>query len=320
MKNDIMTYLAILIVLIIFLICLLQFGIFTTGTESHIITDPFDQQRIKVSPFYINESDTHLVFESKLPDVPDTLSLYRGKIESNGSIDILIKNQNRPGNFNISEEEAPDFAKEILKKYNGLPSDAFFSGVETHYTYTHNSSSGKFIASTPTDMTVYYSRQIDGYPIVGTSDRIIIELDKNGEALWIYKYWRTLENTNQTVSIIPLTNAIEKLKNNEIIEKPRDLKEVTIRNISLGYYERDRSEPEIIFEPVWIFSGITSSRFPSADKTDGSQVTLVVSATSSSELLVESSSGENHVFGMHTDETPNTTSESETQKASRLEK
>ncbi|MFA5269223.1 MAG: hypothetical protein WC379_14745 [Methanoregula sp.] len=248
-------------------------------------------QKINIAPFHISGTPTYLTFDVTDPVIPKTVLLYKGKIEKTGSIDILLGNQKLSGRPTISEDEAPEVARQVLEQYGGLPHDAILSGTTVNYLYTKNSSTKQIVATTPTDTTVFYNRKIDGLPVVGQSDRIIVELGVDGEPLWIYKYWRTIEYTGETVPIVSLDIAVERLKNNEILEKPMDLRDVTIDNISLGYYEKNRSDPEILFEPVLIFKGKTSSVFPFVDKSAGNPVTLIVSALPSSNYPIESMDG-----------------------------
>jgi glycopeptide antibiotics resistance protein len=286
MRNHRMVFIILLIICVALFIWLFQSGLTAIINEnSNKSTNSLNQnQKIKISPFHIAGSNTYLIFDANEPVVPATLPLYQGKIGPDDSIDLLLGNQKISGTNIITEEDAPDAARRVLDQYGGLPSDAILSGTKTNYIYTHNSSSGKIIKTTPTDTTVFYDRKINGLPVVGLSDRIIVEFGENGKVLWVYKYWRTLEYTGNNISIIPLNAAIDKLRDNEIFEKPQGLRDVIIQNISLGYYEKNRTDPEVLFEPVWIFKGTTSSIFPYIDKSAGASVTLIVSAQQSSDF------------------------------------
>jgi hypothetical protein len=62
------------------------------------------------------------------------------------------------------------------------------------------------------------------------------------------------------VSIIPVSEAIEKMKRGELLgHQPKCACQLNVDKIGLGYYEKGRDETQEYLEPVWIFSGTLST-------------------------------------------------------------
>jgi hypothetical protein len=195
------------------------------------------------------------------PNVPASLPVIKGTLKEgdtffieNGS--VLTEKNNVP-----SEEEAPILAQQVLSQYGGLPDDAEFFNSYTSYLKKYNGSTGELIEKWPTHTSVSYTRNIDGMPVVGQTDKIFVALGENGNVLSVYKVWRSLEYSGNITHIITVSDAIEKIRNREIISPPSSIR-IEIDNITLGYYEKSRQDPEIMLEPVWIFSGRTPTNEP----------------------------------------------------------
>lgn len=194
------------------------------------------------------------------PDVPVSFPLYKGTLSDGNVIDLDLGDLGSPKNSVTSEEDAPRVAEQVMASYGGIPSDALLVLVNTSYAKRINDDTGEILEKWPVSTTVAYHRTLKGMPIVGDGDKILIDLGENGEPLWIVKIWRTLEYTGSNVSIISPQQAIEKLQNGESMNHPLTDQKIIITNISLGVYEKSRSDPQIFLEPVWIFSGTTTSR------------------------------------------------------------
>jgi uncharacterized membrane protein len=194
------------------------------------------------------------------PDVPASFPLYKGTLSDENVIDLDLGDLTSLKNSVTSEEEAPGVAEQVMASYGGIPSDAVLVLVNTSYAKKINGDTGEVMEKWPVSTSVAYHRNLNGMPIVGDGDRIHIDLGENGEPLWIVKIWRTLEYTGSNVSIISPQQAIEKLQNGESINHLMTDQSTIITNISLGVYEKSRSDPQIFLEPVWIFSGTTPSR------------------------------------------------------------
>ena len=195
------------------------------------------------------------------PNVPVSLPIIKGTLKEgdtffikNGS--VLTEKTNVP-----SVDEAPIFAQQVLSQYGGLPDDAEMVNSYTSYLKEYNGSTNELIDQWPTHTSVSYTRNINGMPVVGQTDKIFVALGENGTVLEIYKVWRSLEYSGNSTHIISVSDAIEKIRNREVIYPPSSIR-IEIDNITLGYYEKSREDPELILEPVWIFSGKTSSNDP----------------------------------------------------------
>lgn len=196
------------------------------------------------------------------PQVPSSIPLYTGILRENDTLFIENGSILTPKASVISEKEAPEHAHQILQQYGGLPPDAEIEYLKTNYLEKVRGSTGDIIERKPVSTSVYYGRNIDGMPVVGTRDKIRIDLGENGEILQIYKVWRTLEPVGNATDIISPSEAVKKICKRDIINPPLNMRGIEIDNIRLGYYEESRTDHEISLEPVWIFNGNTSSHDP----------------------------------------------------------
>jgi len=203
-----------------------------------------------------------IVIQTAVPNAPESLPLYKGVLHQGDTLDVILGDSFSEKTNLISEQKSPHAVRDALGPYGGLPSDAELGVSRINYAIGYNPTTLKAVESYPLCTVVSYHRKINGMPVGGQSDKIRVELGENGTLLRIYKIWRTLEYTGHNVSIITPTKAIEKLQNGEFIEQPIDSETILINNISLGYYEKNRTDPEIFLEPIWVFSGNTSSGAP----------------------------------------------------------
>nr|WP_320161615.1 hypothetical protein [uncultured Methanoregula sp.] len=203
-----------------------------------------------------------IVIQTALPNAPESLPLYKGVLHQGDSLDVILGDSFSEKTNLISEQESPQAVRDALGPYGGLPSDAELGISRINYAIGYNRTTLKAVESYPLCTVVSYHRKINGMPVGGQSDKLRVELGENGTLLRMYKIWRTLEYTGHNVSIITPSKAIEKLQNGEIIEQPVDSDIITVNNITLGFYENSRTDPEIFLEPIWIFSGNTSSGVP----------------------------------------------------------
>jgi hypothetical protein len=155
-------------------------------------------------------------------------------------------------NSTPSKSDAAMLAEKALEKYGGLPQDAVLSNIFIRERITQKSS-GEITKRKPIATQVGFSRQINGMPVVGERDYIGVALGENGELLELWKRWRTLETTGESVQVITPDIAVEKLKRGETYTKLQSPSNVRIDEVRLGYYEKPGKIPEIILEPVWIF-------------------------------------------------------------------
>lgn len=202
------------------------------------------------------------------PSVPILVPLYKASLNNRNSFFIENGSVLTPKNSTPSAREAPLIAQQILAQYGGLPLDAVF--VYSNISYlTEVGPNDEVINQWPTETDVIYLRNIYGMPSSGAVDKIEVKLGENGTPIQIYKVWRTLDYIGNTTCILTPEKAVDELRERNIIDPPSNLVGIKIDNITFGYYESSRSEPEIYPEPVWIFSGTIPPKNP---------VTLVVSA------------------------------------------
>jgi PKD repeat protein len=212
----------------------------------------------KVPLNILGQSD-YMIIHAIEPYNPQTVPLYKGIINPGDSINEFYGDVLSEKNNVTSEQDAPDIAQSAMAQHGGLPWDAELGFVKTSYAEKRNSDTGEILERWPTHtVVVYWKKPISGIPIIGQNDKLAVVLGENGEVLQIFKIWRTLEYTGRNVSIIPPNKAIEKLQNGESLYRPMADESITITNISLGYYEKSMTEPQIFLEPVWMFAGSTT--------------------------------------------------------------
>ncbi|WP_321504173.1 PKD domain-containing protein [uncultured Methanoregula sp.] len=240
-----------------------------SNIQSYGLTHHTDELSYKWVDDTISRNNLHLnllgqsnyiTIHALLPEVPASFPMYKGTLLEGDAVYLSPGDSMSPKNKVISEEDAPGVAEQIMASYGGLPKDARLVLVNTSYLKKMSSDTGEVLEKWPVSTSVVYNRNLMGLPIVGDGDRIAIDLGENGELLEIYKIWRTLEYTGFNVSIISPPRAVEKLQNGESINHLMSDQGIVITNITLGIYEKSRTDPKIFLEPIWIFSGTTPSR------------------------------------------------------------
>jgi hypothetical protein len=196
------------------------------------------------------------------PEAPSTVPLYKGILCAGDNIDLTYDKLLKKRENVTSAQDAPEIAKQRLKSYGGLPLDSELIYSNTTFVEKFEPTTGETIENHPVYTEVSYHRKINGFPVVGYCDEIKIDLGENGKIIKINKLWRTLKFTGENISIISLNMAIEKLQNGEIINPPVNSNDLFFHTIMLGYYENSRTDPEILLQPVWIFSGTDSLESP----------------------------------------------------------
>jgi PKD repeat protein len=253
-------------IIVIFLI--IGTGIIISGNFSHPSIDKKEQQPM-INPMITRTISGenvnvylgtfgNITFNASMPESPSTLSVYSGVFRSGDLIDESQDSFIGDGVNVPSEKDAPDIAKTILNAYGGLPQDAIFWGASTSYAKLINTTTLKerMIAE---DTMVTWKRQLNNRSITGDNDIIRVLLGDNGNPLWVYKEWRTYTYSG-VVQVIPVEKAIEKLENGDTIDQYLETNnDINIHNISLGYYVKGLEVPDVNVEPVWIFSGNTTS-------------------------------------------------------------
>lgn len=244
MKKNFLFGAIFLIIIVIFVVFFVQ----STGSQTEeFFSASYDTPLGRVS------------INAKLPESPSNITMYRVIPSENDMVEYVADGW-IDFRYNLtSETDAPRAAQKALIPYGGLPQDAKLGLVKTGYIEGYNSVTGEVTEKIPIETNVQYNRLIDGKPVVGDGGFIRMDLGDYGELLSLFKVWRTVV-PDGTAPVIPVSAAIEKIKRGELFgHRPKCACQLNVDKISLGYFEKDRNEPQEFLEPVWIFSGKLSS-------------------------------------------------------------
>ena len=155
-----------------------------------------------------------------------------------------------------SDDDAVSIAEDYIALHGGLPEDAVLDDVETQYIEkrTIGEVESKCI---PLFVEVTYHRVINGTPVVGPGDFILVTIDGNREIMGYMKSWRILEEIGK-INIISPEDAIAKLKDENTIGglSTSYSYPIIINEIYLGYYSQTPEEKQEFYKPVWVFQGV----------------------------------------------------------------
>lgn len=280
---------------LIFGVGILLTGFFTNSSEKEI---PFPVKPVitkTISGDHLNDylvTFGNITFNTTVPESPNTIPVYNGVMGPGGLIDESNGSSIGDGINVPLGSDAYEIAIRELNVYGGLPSDAVPSGATTSYAELVNRTTYEVVRRYAEDTMVSFTRRINGRYIMGDTDIIRVLLGDNGRLIWVYKEWRNYTYAGD-VPVIPVEKAIKKLENGDTINQyltPQE--EVTIYNITLGYYVTGLEDPVTTLEPVWIFSGDTSS---------GSSVSFKVYARQFANFTATPTSGKNPLNVTFTD-------------------
>ena len=130
--------------------------------------------------------------------------------------------------------------------------------VKTEYLEQRNLDTGQTIAKYPVSTDIQYGRKLNGVPVAGDGSFIKIELGNDGELLYLNKVWRTVEPAG-TEKVIPVSKAIEKLGRGEVLDPLKCICDINVDRIYIAYWEKGAGVQQEYLDPVWVFSGTTSS-------------------------------------------------------------
>jgi len=199
-----------------------------------------------------------ITIAAPLPDGPGTVPLYSGYYGPNDKVDYSSPNAGKIQNSIPEESEVPELTEGALAPYGGIPPDAVCDGIGKLMAQGINLDTGEVLTEYPMSTNIVYSRQLNGMPVFGSGAQTIrLEFGENGDLLRLHKKWLTLNQIGE-VPIITSSQAADKLLRGEVLNYYQEPVDVTITNISLGYYEGYPDRAEETLEPVWIFSGPTS--------------------------------------------------------------
>jgi hypothetical protein len=192
------------------------------------------------------------------PNPPSNLTLYHVVPQTNDMAHFSVLNLEDIRPNTTSENDAPIVAPKSIQKYGGVPNDAKMAYVKTEYLEEYNSDTRQTIAKYPVSTNIQYSRTLEGIPVTGDGGFINIELGNDGELLYLNKVWRTVEPAG-TEKIIPVSKAIEKLGRGEVLDPLKCICDLNVDHIYIAYWEKGQGVQQEYLDPVWVFSGTTSS-------------------------------------------------------------
>jgi PKD repeat protein len=199
-----------------------------------------------------------ITINAPLRQGPVTVPLYHGNYGPNDIIEYSSPNAGHIQNSIPEESEVPQLAAQALAPYGGIPSDAVVDGIFKSTSKGVNPATGEVVATYLEFTTIGYHRELNGMAVVGSGGQMMfLDFGENGELLRLYKKWLTLTQIDQ-VPIITSSQAVDKLLRGETLNAYQEPVDVTITNMTLGYYDGYPDRAEETLEPVWIFSGPTS--------------------------------------------------------------
>lgn len=219
----------------------------TTDGESRMINTTLNATDLNLN---IQTSVEKIQIHAKTPEPRSSFPYYRAYYAP-GDVEEKKFGDTDKERFNLTTiEQAPDLARKAMEPYGGIPSDAYVS-LSTINGGMIGANSAK-----PTKLQfnnqVYFSRTINGIPITGMDDGIIVWLGDNGELLRYKKFWRTLEKVGD-VPVVSVDKSIQKLENREMVNPPQSPSDATVTSINLRYYAKSWNDKEIYLEPVYEF-------------------------------------------------------------------
>lgn len=179
-----------------------------------------------------------------------------------GSGKLVFINKNKTDDVNIngqaknipSDDEAIRYATEFLKKMKWLPDTFEPSGVTKNTIIPgdmNSETTDGFVAS----KTVHFYQKIDNEPVLGVS-RIMVEVGHNGEIDVVKKYHKEIEPF-KAYDLKTVEQAVNDFKSNKSVHDISEGgEEITIENITLGYYEDPgKTNEQPYLQPVYVLTG-----------------------------------------------------------------
>lgn len=201
------------------------------------------------------EGDAVISVSSK--DMRYNIELYKNggsrysdykRIDTPNGIDIP---ENLP-----SDAEAEKIATEFLMEKGLLPEEAVFRGSE-HRKIFRSDGSGSQPVVVWEDITIWYSRKIDGMNVEGT--QFEIEVGGHGDIISFFTNWKDYQ-PSMKYPVKSGESAFNELKQKRISVGTGPVKPdvVSITQVYLAYYTKSVAYPEEYLEPVWVLKGTAS--------------------------------------------------------------
>ena len=193
-----------------------------------------------------------------LPDIPQNFTRYHVISQENDTAYYSVANLEQVRQNVTSEIEAPEVVQNVLEKYGGLPEGAMLVYNKTEYLEEKSGSNYQIIAKDPVSTAIFYGRTLNGIKVTGDGGFIKVILGNYGELLYLNKVWRTVEPAGNE-KVIPITKAIEKLGRGEALDSLKCFCDLNVDQIYIAYWEKGAGVPQEYLDPVWVFSGTTTS-------------------------------------------------------------
>ena len=150
-----------------------------------------------------------------------------------------------------SEEDCVKIAKDYLIEY-GIWDEKILD--ENNVTFNENATidgESKIIHGRGVN---FLTKKIDDRSVAGNS-RVTVNINGEGQVKSITYNIREYED-RQTVSLISIKNAIQKIKENDaFIEVESASDELIFENVHLSYWTQNTNEDNLTMQPVYVFSG-----------------------------------------------------------------
>jgi hypothetical protein len=199
-----------------------------------------------------------ITIRGSLPDNSQNLTRYHVVSKANDTAYYSVDNLEQVRQNVTSEIEAPTVSLKVLEKYGGLPEGAILTYNKTEYLEEKSGKTYQIIAKYPVSTNIHYGRKINGTKVIGDGGFIDIEFGTDDELLYLNKVWRTVEPTG-TEKVISVSKAIEKLGRGEVLDPLKCFCDINVDRIYTAYWEKGAGVPQEYLDPVWVFSGTTSS-------------------------------------------------------------
>ncbi len=155
-----------------------------------------------------------------------------------------------------SEEEAKRIAVEYLSSRDLLPEDAVIKSVGVNQRYGIGKAGVGTIVSYDLTLAVRFSRNFNGIPIYG-HDGLSVIIGNNSEVVGFGMNWRDVEPYRNVTIKTPEEAYEELIAGKSRVQPPLEtiLDQVTINEISIGYWMEPGFKKQEYVLPVYVFKG-----------------------------------------------------------------
>jgi len=179
----------------------------------------------------------------------------------NGTNDtIQFDNSSLLGGPAPPADECNHYAEIALEQYGGLPEDAVLIGIENgtiglKYNPTTKESTPPVVET----RRLTYLQKPYGFSIVKKGGKMQVDIGAGGVIPELEKHWYSLEETG-LIKIISQSEAVQRLQEGQCHDLPDLALNLSIHNMTLGYYPPVNKIVPQYLEPVWIIDAIDETR------------------------------------------------------------